>query len=87
MAREGLMDDAELALYGVKFGEWITDMVPREGDYILLSLRNFSTPLIGRYEADVEGGAFYEGDDDKPLTSYGLFVNAWMPLPNPYRGE
>lgn len=29
----------------------------------------------------------YAGDDDDSLTSIGLHVNAWMPLPQPYRGE
>ena len=32
-----------------------------------------------------EGGTFYPGDDEKSYSSYGFFVNAWMPLPKPYR--
>lgn len=55
-------------------------------DYILLSCSNYSVPCIGRYEADQDGGAFYEGDNDKPLIEYGLFVNAWMPV-KAYREE
>ena len=27
------------------------------------------------------------GDEDKPYIGYGLVVNAWMPLPKPYREE
>lgn len=53
-------------------------------DYILLSFRNASFLCIGQYREDEEGGAFYEGDDEDPLTKIGLFVNAWMPLPERY---
>lgn len=55
---------------------------PKTGEYILLNFTNFSLPCIGRCEGNEdEGFAFYEGDDEKSLASYGLFVNAWMPLP------
>ena len=61
---------------------------PPEGrDYILLSFENFSIPLVGRYEEDAEGGAFYVGDDEDSCASQGLYVNAWKPLPEPYRAE
>ena len=30
---------------------------------------------------------FIRGDEDKPYIGYGLVVNAWMPLPKPYREE
>ena len=56
-------------------------------DYILLSFRNASFLCIGQYRVDEEGGAFYEGDDEDPLTKIGLFVNAWMPLPERYKGN
>lgn len=56
-------------------------------DYILLSFRNASFLCIGQYREDEEGGAFYDGDDENPLTKMGLFVNAWMPLPEPYKAE
>ena len=55
-------------------------------EYVLLSFANASIPCIGQYVTDEEGGAFYDGDDEKPLNSYGLIVNAWMPLPERYRG-
>lgn len=55
-------------------------------DYILLSFSNWSLPCIGQYVTDGEGGAFHDGDNEKTLNSYGLFVNAWMPLPESYRG-
>ena len=36
-------------------------------------------------EENNEGGTFYPGDDEKSYSSYGFFVDAWMPLPEPYR--
>ena len=56
-------------------------------DYILLSFRNASFLCIGQYREDEEGGAFYDGDSENPLTKIGLFVNAWMPLPERYKGN
>ena len=47
-------------------------------------------PAIGRYECDEDGGgAWYLGDCDEGDTCIAndLFVNAWMPLPEAYRGE
>lgn len=72
--------------------EWIPveERLPENDNYILLSFSNFSLPLIGRYEADSDGGgAFYLGDNDEGDTclSADLYVNAWMPLPKPYRTE
>ena len=62
---------------------------PKTDDYILLSFANFSLPLVGRYESNEEGGAFYLGDCDEEDTciSQDLYVNAWRPLPAPYRPE
>ena len=59
----------------------------QNGNYILLSFANFTIPLVGRYEEEDEGGAYYVGDDDNPCTASDLYVNAWMPLPDPYRQE
>lgn len=65
----------------------IEERLPENHEYILVSFGNFSVPDIARYERDDEGGAFYPGDEDYTYTSVGLFVNAWMPLPEPYREE
>lgn len=65
----------------------IEERWPETDDYILLSFANFDTPLVGRYEEDEEGGAFYVGDDNESCTSQGLIVNAWMPLPKKYEEE
>lgn len=56
-------------------------------DWILISFANMNQLVIGQYRVDDDGGAFYDGDDEEPLTKWGLIVNAWMPVPKPYRPE
>ena len=57
-------------------------------DMILISFANHDGLCIGRYITDESGGAFYEGDEDEePLARIGLIVNAWKPLPEPYRED
>ncbi|MFR2765487.1 MAG: DUF551 domain-containing protein [Clostridium sp.] len=68
----------------------VTERLPESGKYVLMSFENFTLPAIGQYEVNDEGdGAWYLGDNDEGDTccSVGLFVNAWMPLPEPYREE
>lgn len=69
--------------------EWIpiSERLPEDESYILVSFENATMPDIARYEENDEGGTFYPGDDEKSYSSYGIFVNAWMPLPEPYREE
>lgn len=69
--------------------DWIpcSERMPDDESYILVSFENFTMPDIARYEENDEGGTFYPGDDEKSYSSYGLFVNAWMSLPEPYREE
>ena len=68
-------------------GGWIpADDPPEEGKYVLLSFDNFPIPCVGRYDADDDGGAYYLGDEDESLSVHGIFVNAWMPLPERYKG-
>lgn len=62
--------------------------LPEDDRFVLMSFENFSMPLIGRYEVDETGsGAFYVGDDEESCSSQDLYVNAWMPLPDPYRQQ
>lgn len=73
-----------------EFGRWIPvgERLPDSDEYILLSFDNFTLPDIGRYEVGSDlSGAFYPGDDDKSYVSYGLFVNAWIPLPERYEAD
>ncbi|MDO4313996.1 MAG: DUF551 domain-containing protein [Eubacteriales bacterium] len=67
--------------------KWIpvTERLPDTDDYIMVSFKNYMFPDIARYEKDEDGGAFYPGDEEKSYVQYGLFVNAWMPLPEPYK--
>lgn len=58
-----------------------------ESNLLLLSFSNFPVPCIGFYRKDGESGAFYDEDNDDPLVSLNLIVNAWMPLPKCYREE
>ena len=62
--------------------------LPETDDYILVSFSNYTLPDIGRYESDKDGGgAFFPGDEERSYASFGLFVNAWMPLPEPYKED
>ena len=72
-----------------RLGQWIpcSEKLPEDESYILVSFENFTMPDIARYEENDEGGTFYLGDDEKSYSSYGIFVNAWMPLPEPCREE
>ena len=55
---------------------------------ILLNFANASIHEIGRYIEDGDGGcAYHIGADDKPCSIYGLFVDAWMPLPERYEED
>lgn len=67
--------------------KWIpcNERFPEDESYILVSFENSTMPDIARYEENDEGGTFYPGDDEKSYSSYGFFVNAWMPLPKPYK--
>ena len=70
--------------------DWIPveTKLPEDDRYILLSFENFSLPLVGRYEENEKGGAFYLGDCDEEDTciSNDLYVNAWTYLPERYKG-
>lgn len=69
--------------------EWIpADEPPKDNNYVLLSFENFYPPLVGRYGKFGDGGGvYYIGDCDEEDTCLAndLYVNAWMPLPEPYR--
>lgn len=71
--------------------KWIpvedTDHTPENESYVLVSFSNFNVPDIARYEENEEGGTYYPGDDEESYLKYGLFVNAWQPLPKPYRPD
>ena len=66
--------------------EWIPvieERFPGDDRLVLLSFDNLALPEIGIFR----DGAFYGEDDDRPLVSYGIFVNAWAELPKRYEEE
>ena len=65
----------------------VEESIPSDDRYVLLSFENFSLPVVGRYEESEKGGAFYCGDEEETLVSQDLFVNAWMELPERYKGK
>ena len=65
----------------------ITEKVPEDESYVLVSFENATMVDIARYEEDDEGGRFYPGDDDEAYSKHGIYVNAWMPLPELYKSE
>lgn len=66
-------------------GEGAPETLPPNNELVLLST-NYLIPCIGMYVAGPDGsGAFYQDDSDTPLSKIGIFVNAWAPLPEPYR--
>lgn len=68
--------------------QWIPveQRLPSKDGYILLSFSNFPVPAIGRYEGNNDaGGNFYICDEDETCISQDMYVNAWQPLPQPYR--
>ena len=77
----------EMGIHALKETQWIliSERLPEDESYILVSFKNSTMPDIARYEENDEGGTFYPGDDEKSYSSYGVFVNAWMPLPEPYK--
>ena len=82
----------EKAVEFYKKMQWIPAENPPEVDeegyseYILLNFANAPICEIGQYIEDGDGGgAYHVGDDAKPCSSYGIFVDAWMPLPERYR--
>lgn len=61
---------------------------PKPGKYILLSFSNWMIPAVGEYRQTEDGGGnFFLADSDDPLVKIGIFVNAWMPLPECYKED
>ena len=79
----------ELGIQALKENTWIpcSERLPEDESYILVSFENATMVDIARYEEDDEGGRFYPGDDDEAYSKYGIYVNAWMPLPELYKSE
>ena len=84
---EETVDAIGMGIHALKETQWIpiSERLPEEEEYILLSFANYTGLDIGRYEKVGENDKFYPGDDEETYAHYGLIVNAWMPLPKPYK--
>lgn len=86
-----VIDDLQEALkQDEEENRWIpvSERLPDPDEYILVSFENFSVPMIGKYTVDDEdNGTFRIGDEVDSFVDNDLFVNAWMPLPKPYKEE
>lgn len=90
-----LTEALEIAIAALKKqlkSKWIPteECLPGDDRFILLSFANFTLPMVGRYQEHEDGsGNFYLGDCDEEDTCLAndLIVNAWMPLPEPYRED
>ena len=84
---EETVDAIGMGIHALKETQWIpiSERLPEEEEDILLSFANYTGLDIGRYEKDGENDKFYPGDDEETYAHYGLIVNAWMPLPKPYK--
>lgn len=72
--------------------DWISveERLPKKLEYVLVSFDNWDVPATAIYLEDEEGGAFYQAhpaDEDESYVAHGRIVNAWMPLPAPYRPD
>ena len=53
----------------------------------LLISTQCTIPAVGQYRVDETGGEFYDYDGDEPLSKIGIFVTAWMYLPESYKED
>ena len=70
--------------------QWIpvTEMFPEPETYILVSLIIIYSRILRPIELMMTVAEhFTGGDEDYTYLSVGLYVNAWMPLPEPYKEE
>ena len=68
----------------------VTERLPENGDYVLMSFEKFPLASTGYYVGNKEtGGNWYLANwiDEYTCLANDLFVNAWMPLPEPYRED
>lgn len=68
---------------------WIlaSERYPESNTLVLLSFENIDIQMVGMYEEDDDGGEFYLVANSRSCLSCDLFVNAWMPLPAPYKED
>lgn len=52
----------------------------------MISCEVFDVPSVGKYEENDIGGTFYLRED-VPCEDFGIVVEAWRPLPEPYKEQ
>ena len=62
----------------------VSERLPEHGKYVLISCKGFEAPSVGKYEEDDIGETFYLSED-MPCEDFGIVVEAWRPLPEPYK--
>ena len=65
----------------------VEERLPEPEKPVLLSLKNSSVPAVERYIANVNDNGTFRVGDDEDFIVLDLHVNAWMPLPEPYRPD
>ncbi len=64
----------------------VEEELPEVGKLVLLSFEGADFTTIGWYTVDDKGnGTFRDVYDNESFASSLLFVNAWMPMPEPYK--
>ena len=54
---------------------------PDDDRLVLVSFSNYSVPMLGRWEADDDGGKWCMGDTDETFIQNDLCVDGWWELP------
>lgn len=94
------VDAIEMGIHALKETQWIpiSERLPEEEEYILLSFANYTGLDIGRYEKDGENDNFYPGDEeeegqlpgqmsDEDLSEVAEHMKAMMKILEKYRKE
>ena len=86
-------EEQERAINILEDRQWVScnDRLPEPNTWVLLSFKNNKTVAIGQRIVENDGkDNFYLKDEEVgyiPCESMNMPVNAWMPLPEPYRRE
>lgn len=85
---EETVDAIEMGIHALKETQWIpcSERLPKTGEYVLISCEGFDVPSVGKYEENDIGGTFYLRED-VPCEDLGIVVEAWRPLPEPYKEQ
>ena len=85
---EETVDAIGMGIHALKETQWIpcSERLPKTGEYVLISCEGFSTLGVGKYEEDDIGGTFHL-NEDIPCEDFGIAVEAWRPLPEPYKEQ